>query len=68
VKANFHASLGWFEKCMKQVSSYNVKRIEDSASAHHMAGDKYPLHCKTINKEYDYVPQYILKLNKAGLF
>lgn len=53
---------------MKQVSSYNVKRIEDSASAHHMAGDKYPLHCKTINKEYDYVPQYILKLNKAGLF
>ena len=31
-----------------------MKRKEDSASAHHVAGDKNPQHCTAINKK-DYV-------------
>jgi len=45
-----------------------VKRTEDSASAHHVAGDKNPQHYMTINKEKGCVAQYILNLEEASLF
>jgi hypothetical protein len=44
-----------------------VKRTEDTASAHHVAGDKNPQHYMTINNK-DYVAQYILKLEEGSLF
>jgi hypothetical protein len=43
-----------------------VKRIEDSASAHHVAGDKNPQQCMTINMVGS-IAQYILNLEEATL-
>jgi hypothetical protein len=45
-----------------------VKRTEDSASAHHVAGDKNPQQLMTISKEKDHVTRYILNLEEAILF